>query len=477
MAVNNSLITGAGTAADKFTDIGGAFTAGATSGTALSASSLPQKRQAIKYIDSQVKGYIDSLNTDLDLVGLSNQEQGSVRGFLDTKRMEYADLATQLTQTDATSPYYSELKSKMDGIKSSFVGLGKQIENFKQRKVEYLDDFDNGRLSKGNNPESYDKAAKVYAGGALSIDSNGELYVVTDDGKEITKYSEIKDPFLKSFDVADKIADQSLKLYNAAEPISEPKKNLLRNDLKTMLSESGALESIVEDGLIGNQPLNVDLDAYPTREDAIDDVAEILLQGYIDSAADGAKEKRNKKGGTNPANSDSTIANTNGTYPGYNRNTEQDRVNFENNWDNTQSTAARSAEVMNYEASDPKVKSKIDYYRGFAPGSAIFGKDGKLTEPPRDEEVRVQKWYSSYDSTKYGGEAKTNQRWQLAPAIKWTEDGYKPVTIWRRNSKDEWKVLTKEDYKKELRGKSIAPQTSTDTSSGGAAQFNNNQSN
>lgn len=476
---NRNLI--AGTRAvygNNFTDAAESMGAGIESSNSSISPATLAGLASMKNSDAAVKGYINSLSSEMDLVQLSDPEQNSIKGYLNSQKQLYAQLATELTQIDAMSPRYLELKNRMDSIKGSFVSLKNQTDKFKERKIQYLDDLENGRLSKGNKPEDYNAAASVYGGGALLIDPNGGINVVTDGGKNFTRYTDVKDPFLKDFKTADEILQQNNKLYSAGVPLNESKEALLRNQLKSKLSQDGSLESIVEDGLINNERLNVDLNSYETREDAINDVAEILLQGYRDSAAEGAEEKRIKNESTNPGSrrggggrrssgGGSNGSDAEGTYLGYGRNSAADKSNFESNWGSTQSTASRSAEIMNTEAKDSKIGA-IEYYRSFAPGAAIFGKNGKLVEGPRKEEIYVQKWYSSYDAKKYRGEAKTNQRWQLAPAIRWTKDGYKPVTIWRINGEGDWKVLTRKDYESELNGTAGVVQANTNTSGGGA---------
>lgn len=466
---NRNLIRGAAMAyAPTFVDAGESLGLSGTGSSGGVSPSALNRLANMRSVDSQVKAYIDSLNTEMDLVGLSEMEDLSVRAYLNNKKQEYLEAATLLSQTDPTSSEYVNLKAKMDGIKTGFTNLKGQIDKFKERKVQYLDDFENGRISKGNKEDDYYDAGKAYGGGALYIDQNGGLNMYVDGGKRKIDYSNMKDPFLKDFKTADEILQQNNKIYAAGVKLDTSKEALLRNQLKSKLSRDGALESIVEDGLINNERLNVDLDAYATREDAINDVAEILLQGYRDSAAAGAEEKRVRKGQTKPEGSSGTVADPKGTYLGYGRNTEDDKAKFENNFTSTQISAENSAEVMNNIPATEK--NKIQNYRKNAAGAAIF-KNGELLEPPAESEVYVQKWYSSYDSKKYSGEAKTNQRWQLAPAIKWTKDGYIPVTIWRANSKSDWQILNKEDFKKELNGTAGVTQTNT-TTERTAADFN-----
>ena len=62
-------------------------------------------------------------------------------------------------------------------------------------------------------------------------------------------------------------------------------------------------------------------------------MAEILLQGYRDSAAAGAEEKRIRKGENKPKGSSDTITNPEGTYLGYGRNSDADKKNFKAQYD------------------------------------------------------------------------------------------------------------------------------------------------
>lgn len=291
MAQGN-LIQGAAKAyAPTYTDAGEAFGRGAASVGSGMTPTTAANLGSMKSTDAQVKGYINSLNTEMDLLSLSEAEQNSIKGYLFGQKQRFAQLATELTQIDATSPNYLDLKNEMDGIKQSFLNLKSQTDSFKKRKVQYLEDLENGRLSKGNKPGDYNIAGKVYGGGSLMIDPNGGINVVVDGGKDIVKYTDVADPFLKDFKTADEILQQGNRLYTAGMKLDPSKESLLINKLKAQLSKDGALESVIEDGLINDQRINVDLSTYQTREDAINDVSRILLKGYRDTAEAGYKEK------------------------------------------------------------------------------------------------------------------------------------------------------------------------------------------
>jgi hypothetical protein len=298
---NYNLIRGAATAyKPTFVDAGAAVSAGIRNASYSASPQTSAGLNSMKQTDAQVKAYVDSLNTEMDLLDFSEAEQNSIKAYLFNQKKRYAQLATELAQTDPTGSYYLELKNGMDGIKQSFLNLKSQTDKFKERKIQYLDDLNNGRLSKGNKPDDYNLAGSVYGGGAMLIDENGGINVITDGGKNMVRYADIKDPVLKDFKTADEILKQNNQLYNAGVKLDPPKESLLRNQLRSLLSQSGSLESIVEDGLINNERLNVDIAAYATREDAINDVAEMLLQGYRDSSAAGANEKMIKQQKNNP---------------------------------------------------------------------------------------------------------------------------------------------------------------------------------
>jgi hypothetical protein len=430
---NKNLILGAKTAyGDSFVDAGEAIGSAASSYTSGISPSTLANLASMKNTDAQVKAYVDSLNTEMDLLELSSAEQNSIKGYLNTQKNLYASLATELAQIDPISEEYVNIKNRMDGIKQSFLNLKNQTDKFKERKIQYLDDLNNGRLSKGNKAEDYNKAGSVYGGGALLIDPEGGINVVTDGGKNFIKYTEVKDPFLKDFKTADEILEQNNKLYNAGVKLDPSKEALLRNQLKSKLSQDGSLESIVEDGLINNQRLNVDLDTYATREEAIDDVAEILLQGYRDSAAAGAEEKRIKKGKNKPGDNSDTITDPEGTYLGYGRNTAEHKKLANSAWKKSADAANRIAALINE------------------------GKNEEADKVLKEYEDGINfKFYASEDSYKQKSQQSS---YYLKPVLDMKNE--KVYIAYKKGSDGEWSQIYKDDFDKEIAGTAeVGPKT------------------
>lgn len=104
---NRNLI--AGTRAvygNAFTDAASSIGAGMEGyGGGVSPSTLANLA-SMKNTDAQVKAYLEGLNTEMDLLDLSSAEQNSVKGYLFGQKQRFAQLATELAQTDATSNKY-----------------------------------------------------------------------------------------------------------------------------------------------------------------------------------------------------------------------------------------------------------------------------------------------------------------------------------------------------------------------------------
>ena len=62
---------------------------------------------------------------------------------------EYAAAARTIAQTSADSPEYQEAVQKINSITNAFVNLDNQLKGIREERIEYLDDYQNGLVSKG----------------------------------------------------------------------------------------------------------------------------------------------------------------------------------------------------------------------------------------------------------------------------------------------------------------------------------------
>jgi plasmid maintenance system antidote protein VapI len=157
--------------------------------------------------NAKVSTYINQLNSDIDLTNLTDSQQQAVTNYLVEERNVYADAASQISKIeDTSSEEYLNLRDKMNGIQRSFSNLATQLNGFKEDKISYLKDFDDNRVSDGNEIGSLKKASRIYTDeGSMGIGPGGQVTFWDDDKLKYENYSTIQKPFLKDFAAADSI--------------------------------------------------------------------------------------------------------------------------------------------------------------------------------------------------------------------------------------------------------------------------------
>lgn len=95
---------------------------------------------------------------------------------------EYAAAARTIVQTSADSPEYQEAVQKINSITNAFVNLDDQLKGIREERIEYLDDYQNGLVSKGF--KNSDIEAAYGANGAIAqIDANGNVSMTGNEGR------------------------------------------------------------------------------------------------------------------------------------------------------------------------------------------------------------------------------------------------------------------------------------------------------
>jgi len=95
---------------------------------------------------------------------------------------EYAAAARTIVQTSADSPEYQEAVQKINSITNAFVNLDDQLKGIREERIEYLNDYQNGLVSKGF--KNSDIEAAYGANGAIAqIDANGNVSMTGNEGR------------------------------------------------------------------------------------------------------------------------------------------------------------------------------------------------------------------------------------------------------------------------------------------------------
>jgi|TARA_B110000093_G_scaffold59056_1_gene63894 hypothetical protein len=262
------------------------------------------KKQAEKQkINATVGGYIDNLNSEVDLTQLNSTQQMAVTNFLVENKNAYANAASEIARLDDPSdPRYMELREKMNSVQNSFKNLAGQVNGYKEDKVAYLKDFDDRRISDGNDISALSSASKIYTdGGDFGISEGGNLNFWNNDKEEYESYTDVEKPFLKDFKSANNILSLNEKVYSAGSSLSGARQNMIRNKLKNMINSGGrdTLLSLASDDFLIEGGLNLSDPSLfdPANQDLLQDaVLNSYMDALSDTAAQGARDKKPARG-------------------------------------------------------------------------------------------------------------------------------------------------------------------------------------
>ena len=264
------------------------------------------KKAERNQINNKVSTYINQLNSDIDLTNLNESQQQAVTNYLVEERNKYAEAATQITKIeDPSSQEYLNYRDQMNGIQRSFGNLANQLNKYKEDKVSYLKDFDDRRVSDGNEIGSLKKASRIYTDeGSMGIGPGGQVTFWDDNDGKYENYSTIQKPFLKDFKAADSILSLNESVYSAGQSLSGARQDMIRNKLKNMISSGGrdTVLSLASDDFLIEGGLNLQDPSLfePENQDLL---ADTVLNSYMDALINTSKQGANDKRPASGSNS------------------------------------------------------------------------------------------------------------------------------------------------------------------------------
>lgn len=298
---NSDLIRGAGALyASQATDMGASFSKSLEKGIARARQITQAKKQEKAAIKNRTANFINRLNSTVDVTNLDGAQQQAVTDFLVEGRNEYASLAGQVAKMDPDSGGYMDAVSRMNDIQMSFQTLAGNIKMYKKDRVAFLEDFDNGMLSEGNEVNTLGEVSNIYTDGSnFSVSAGGGLQFFDEATGFSKNYSDIQKPFLKDFAAADAIMQMNESLYSSGKSLTGARRNMIEQKLKNLISKGGrdTLMSLASDDFImeGGLGLQDPMLFEPENQDTL---KQAVLDGYMNvldaSAAQGAADKAPK---------------------------------------------------------------------------------------------------------------------------------------------------------------------------------------
>ena len=240
--------------------------------------------------------------------GLTPKQKQQQTEYIMRQRDIYANAAfrAQDKLIPKTSPAYLQNIQEMNQVKSNLENLAVQQKAIGDNQQQYLDDVENGRISKANYVDGKSNGlADIYSGVAnMNIDDFGNLTFEIDG--EYKPYAQVADYSLKSIDTANGILDLVDKVAGSKKPMNKAQMGMFNNRIKSIINEASRSDvvSLIKDDLLpGFESIDIDSEMFKTENlPALKDIvintinsAANDINSSIPVHVDGPKENTPKK--------------------------------------------------------------------------------------------------------------------------------------------------------------------------------------
>ena len=279
-------------------DIMGAFTAGITPGMERAERAGRKRDAEIQRINNKTEQYLRAMQSNIDVTGLTNPEQGKVNEYLMGVKQQYVDAANAIARGKLTpgTPEYMKQVDIMNMANNSMVNLKKNLVAYEEGKADYLKNAKN--YSAGNPTLAQANAANIFTGEVpFNIGSGGGISFLGADGNSIN-FNDMQMPFKKDYKQAIEFNSMYDAVYTSGVWNNHKSKSF-ETKLRAMAETNpDAMKSIIADGLntyANYESLKPLLDDPANLEELTNGFINLSLQAAQQSAADGAAEKARAK--------------------------------------------------------------------------------------------------------------------------------------------------------------------------------------
>ena len=219
--------------------------------------------------------------------GLTPKQKQQQAEYIMRQRDIYANAAfrAQDKLIPKTSPAYLQNIQEMNQVKSNLENLAVQQKAIGDNQQQYLEDVENGRISKANYVDGKSNGlADIYSGVAnMNIDDFGNLTFEVDG--EYKPYAQVADYSLKSIDTANGILDLVDKVAGSKKPMNKAQMGMFDNRIKSIINEASRSDvvSLIKDDLLPGFE-NIDIDSEMFKTENLPALKDIVIN-TINSAA------------------------------------------------------------------------------------------------------------------------------------------------------------------------------------------------
>ncbi len=252
---------GAGVAYSQsgFNDLGGLLSQKIQEGTAKVASFEKQRRDELKLEEEKaglmVENFMANQAEGIDLTAIPDEDKGMITEFSMNQKQIYADAAQAAGSMKAGSPEKLEQIAIMKQANQRLQNVEKQYNAWGGMREDYIQDFQSKNISVANSSGNMISAAGIFTGAQQrSFDEDGNI-MFTDASGNITRMSDIKQPFEKAWKQGDQINEAMMELYSGGEKLDDTTRPYLRNKFSRLIDNAGVegLQSLAFDKMVGNE--------------------------------------------------------------------------------------------------------------------------------------------------------------------------------------------------------------------------------
>jgi len=234
------------------------------------------EEQKIAATNEKVGGLLSQMQSNIDLTGISADQQKNITDFLTTKKQEYIEAANAIAEYDVTDPEYMQYADVMQQVNNQFQTLANNLKVYKENQADFISDGYENRLSMANTG-AVDQAAYMYNKTTPFTVDNGNL-MFNYEGETIN-YTDYKNPSLKAFGTADAIMKIANNVHKTKQKLTDYQKSSIRLQLTDAFSQNpNALRSIVVDKLLTDGLLDIDYSVYSDPSKTAELQEEVISQ-------------------------------------------------------------------------------------------------------------------------------------------------------------------------------------------------------
>lgn len=234
------------------------------------------EEQKIAATNEKIGGLLSQMQSNIDLTGISADQQKNITEFLTTKKQEYIEAANAIAEYDVTDPEYMQYADVMQQVNNQFQTLANNLKVYKENQADFISDGYENRLSMANT-NAVDQAAYMYNKSTPFTIDNGNL-IFNYEGETIN-YTDYKNPSLKAFGTADAIMKIANNVHKTKQKLTDYQKSSIRLQLTDAFSQNpNALRSIVVDKLLTDGLLDIDYSVYSDPSKTAELQEEVISQ-------------------------------------------------------------------------------------------------------------------------------------------------------------------------------------------------------